>query len=103
MMKVLYILVTILVLTVAASIKEELCEDCGPLAERLTLAQEEFPIQPAEGGMENELREISAEAIGDRIMQEVNGAKDNFDNALTRIADAISKDEAEQNEANLGI
>ena len=46
MMKVLALLVTILVLAVAASIKEELCEDCGPVAERLTLAQEEFPIQP---------------------------------------------------------
>merc|ERR1719427_2106643 len=51
---------------------------------------------------EMELAEISAEAIGDRIMEEMNGAKEKFDVALNRIGEEISKDEAEQNEANIG-
>ena len=47
------------------------------------------------------LEESPDEAIGDRIMEEMNGMKEKFDVALTRIGEEISKDQEEQNEMNL--
>merc|ERR1712098_78459 len=63
-----------------------------------------LPASVAEEGeaniQEEDLQETSAEAIGDRIMAEMNGMKEKFDVALTRIGEEISKDEVEQNEMN---
>ena len=95
-MRVLAILFTLLVLAASVPLKD--VEDI-PVAERLTEALEDNPAGREVDEME--LAEISAEAIGDRIMEEMNGAKEKFDTALTRIGQEISKDEIEQDEANI--
>merc|ERR1719435_822002 len=118
MMKVLAFLLTILVIATSVPVKdvkkvpvaEKLNEDLEdsalkdveevPVAERLTEDLEDNPASRV--GEEMGLAEISAEAIGDRIMEEMNGAKEKFDVALNRIGEEISKDAAEQNEANIG-
>ena len=68
------------------------------------LLMDYLPASVAEEGeaniQEEDLQETSAEAIGDRIMAEMNGMKEKFDVALTRIGEEISKDEVEQNEMN---
>merc|ERR1739846_282230 len=97
MMKVLAVLFTLLVFTTSVPLKDV---EKVPVAERLTEAMEDNPAGRVADEME--LAEISAEAIGDRIMEEMNGAKEKFDVALNRIGEEISKDEAEQNEANIG-
>ena len=53
--------------------------------------------------MENriDLQASSDEAIGDRIMEEMNGMKEEFDVALNRIDEEIRKDEEEQDELKL--
>ena len=53
--------------------------------------------------MENriDLQASSDEAIGDRIMEEMNGMKEEFDVALNRIDEEIRKDEEEQDELEL--
>ena len=96
MMKVLAFLLSFLVFSISVPLKD--VEEV-PVAERLTDALEDNPA--GRGVDENELAEISAEAIGDRIMEEMNGAKEKFDSALTRIGQEISKDEIEQDEANI--
>merc|ERR1719309_821096 len=97
MMKVLAILLTILVIATSVPVKDV---KEVPMAERLT---EDLGDNPASRvADEMGLAEISAEAIGDRIMEEMNGAKEKFDVALNRIGEEISKDAAEQNEANIG-
>ena len=50
---------------------------------------------------EIDLEETSDEAIGDRIMEEMNGMKEKFDVALNRIDAEIRKDEQEQDEMKL--
>merc|ERR1712002_51885 len=97
MMKVLATLVTLLLLATSSPLKEV---KEVPVAERLTQALEDNPASRVDEEMG--LAEISAEAIGDRIMEEMNGAKEKFDVALNRIGEEISKDAAEQNEANIG-
>merc|ERR1711990_581786 len=90
------------------------CKDCGPTADMLT-AVDEGPIAErvmggdeaedlaaAEDGSDIDLLEDEDEAIGDRIMEDMNGMKDKFDTALKRIGDEIDKDQAEQNEKNAG-
>eukprot|EP00091_Calanus_sinicus_P015215 TRINITY_DN3323_c0_g1_i6.p1 TRINITY_DN3323_c0_g1~~TRINITY_DN3323_c0_g1_i6.p1 ORF type:complete len:105 (-),score=43.11 TRINITY_DN3323_c0_g1_i6:90-404(-) len=70
------------------------CVNCGPVADRLT--------EETGNNMEEiDLKETSAEAIGDRIMEEMNGMKEKFDVALTRIGEEISKDQEEQDEMNM--
>lgn len=56
----------------------------------LTLAEE--------NEAEVNLKEGSEEAIGDRIMEEMNGMKEKFDVALNRIDEEITKDQKEQEE-----
>ena len=70
------------------------CVNCGPVADRIT-------EEKANNMDEIDLKETSAEAIGDRIMEEMNGMKEKFDVALTRIGEEISKDQDEQNEMNM--
>ena len=70
--------------------------DCGPVADRLT--EEDEGINQLD---EIDLKETSAEAIGERIMEEMNGMKEKFDVALTRIGEEITKDEEEQNELKM--
>ena len=48
-----------------------------------------------------DLQASSDEAIGDRIMEEMNGMKEEFDVALNRIDEEIRKDEEEQDELKL--
>ena len=48
-----------------------------------------------------DLQATSDEAIGDRIMEEMNGMKEEFDVALNRIDAEIRKDEKEQDELKL--
>jgi len=50
---------------------------------------------------EIDLQESSDEAIGDRIMEEMNGMKEKFDIALSRIGEQIEKDQQEQDEMQL--
>merc|ERR1719376_1829732 len=97
MMKVLAILLNLVVFISSVPLKEV---KEVPVAERLTEDLEDNPASRVADEME--LAEISAEAIGDRIMEEMNGAKEKFDVALNRIGEEISKDAAEQNEANIG-
>merc|ERR1711974_278786 len=93
------------------------CKDCGPTADGLNAVDEGGDQPIAEivmGGEEAEdpaaaeavadidLLEDEDEAIGDRIMEDMNGMKDKFDTALKRIGDEIDKDQAEQNEKNAG-
>ena len=56
----------------------------------LALAEENEP--------EVDLKETSDEAVGDRIMEEMNGMKEKFDVALNRIDEEITKDQKEQEE-----
>ena len=51
-----------------------------------------------ENEAEVDLKETSDEAIGDRIMDEMNGMKEKFDVALNRIDEEITKDQKEQEE-----
>ena len=51
-----------------------------------------------ENEAEVDLKETSDEAIGDRIMEEMNGMKEKFDVALNRIDEEITKDQKEQEE-----
>merc|ERR1712168_33600 len=91
------------------------CKDCAPTADGLTALDEggDQPIaervmggeeaeDPAAAGADIDLLEDEDEAIGDRIMEDMNGMKDKFDTALERIGDEIDKDQAEQNEKNAG-
>ena len=55
----------------------------------------------AEDNVEADLKETSDEAVGDRIMEEMNGMKEKFDVALNRIDEEIRKDEKEQDELKL--
>ena len=59
------------------------------------------PQEPEAKGISNlnegDLQESSAEAIGDRIMEEMNNMKEKFDTALNKIGEEITKDEEEQN------
>ena len=57
----------------------------------LTVAEEETEA-------EVDLKETSDEAVGDRIMEEMNGMKEKFDVALNRIDEEIAKDQKEQEE-----
>ena len=57
----------------------------------LTVAEEENEA-------EVDLKETSDEAVGDRIMEEMNGMKEKFDVALNRIDEEIAKDQKEQEE-----
>ena len=66
------------------------CVDCGPVAERLTEGLEE--------GAEIDLMESDDEAVGDRIMEDMNGMKEKFDVVLKRIGDEIDRDQKEQDE-----
>ena len=75
---------------------EDTCVDCDPVAERLT--EEEQGINQQE---ELDLKETSDEAIDDRIMEEMNGMKKEFDVALSRIGEEIDKDQEEQKEVNI--
>ena len=61
----------------------------------LTLAEEN---EAEENEAEVDLKETSDEAIGDRIMDEMNGMKEKFDVALNRIDEEITKDQKEQEE-----
>ena len=79
-----------------APTEEGLCVDCGPVADRLT--EEDKDINKQDG---IDLEETSDEAIGERIMEEMNGMKEKFDVALTRIGEEITKDEEEQNEMKM--
>ena len=47
------------------------------------------------------LEKTSAEAIGERIMEEMNSMKEKFDSALNKIGEEITKNENEQNEAKM--
>merc|ERR1711862_398315 len=75
---------------------------CGPVADRLTEAQgeaaEEKGAAPEAADEAVDLMESEDEAIGDRIMEDMNGMKEKFDVALKRIGDEIDKDQQEQNE-----
>merc|ERR1719370_975230 len=97
MMKDLAILLTILVIATSVPVNDV---KEVPVAEGLTEDLGDNPVSRVADEMG--LAEISAEAIGDRIMEEMNGAKEKFDVALNRIGEEISKDAAEQNEANIG-
>ena len=94
-MRILTVVFTFVLVASTAPTEEKPCVDCGPVAERLT---EEENINAVD---DIDLKETSAEAIGDRIMEEMNGMKEKFDVALTRIGEEISKDEDEQNEMNI--
>merc|ERR1711890_73766 len=72
-----------------------LCLNCGPVAERLTEAEEDGKDAAAPAGGEVDLLEDEDEAAGDRIM---NGMNEKFDIALKRIGDEIDKDQKEQEE-----
>merc|ERR1719222_473197 len=90
------------------------CEDCvdgltavgesgtQPIAERVMGGEEVEDPAAAEAGSDIDLLEDEDEAIGDRIMEDMNGMKDKFDTALKRIGDEIDKDQAEQDEKNAG-
>merc|ERR1711890_120995 len=73
-----------------------LCLNCGPVAERLTEAEEDGKDAAAPAGGEVDL--LEDEDAGDRIMDDMNGMKEKFDIALKRIGDEIDKDQKEQDE-----
>merc|ERR1719432_530122 len=86
------------------------CEDCvdgltavgesanQPIAERVMGGEESEDPAAAEAGSDIDLLEDEDEAIGDRIMEDMNGMKDKFDTALKRIGDEIDADQKEQDE-----
>merc|ERR1712243_240316 len=86
------------------------CKDCDdglaaldePIADRV-MGAEEGAVEEgqADAGADIDLLEDD-EAIGDRIMEDMNGMKDKFDTALKRIGDEIDKDQAEQDEKSVG-
>merc|ERR1719237_1467866 len=93
------------------------CEDCEPsadglsavdesgnqpIAERVMGGEESEDPAAAEAGSDIDLLEDEDEAIGDRIMEDMNGMKDKFDTALKRIGDEIDADQKEQDEKNAG-
>ena len=92
--KILAVALTFFLVANSAPTELGPCMNCGPVADRLT----EEKVNSMD---EIDLKETSAEAIGDRIMEEMNGMKEKFDVALTRIGEEISKDQEEQNEMNL--
>ena len=92
--KILVVVLTFIVVAKCAPTEHGPCVNCGPVADRLTEEQ-------VNNMDEIDLKETSAEAIGDRIMEEMNGMKEKFDVALTRIGEEISKDQDEQNEMNM--
>ena len=47
------------------------------------------------------LEKTSAEAIGERIMEEMNSMKEKFDTALNKIGEEITKNEKEQDETKM--
>merc|ERR1719430_2677985 len=66
------------------------CKDCDgdqPIAERVMGGEEAEDPAAAEAGSDIDLLEDEDEAIGDRIMEDMNGMKDKFDTALKRIED----------------
>merc|ERR1712181_9443 len=73
-----------------------------PIAERVMGGDEAEDPAAADAGSDMNLLEDEDEAIGDRIMEDMNGMKDKFDTALKRIGDEIDKDQAEQDEKNAG-
>merc|ERR1712210_27156 len=77
------------------------CKDClvEPIADRVMGGEDPAA---AEAGAEIDLLEDEDEAVGDRIMEDMNGMKDKFDVALKRIGDEISKDQLEQDEKTAG-
>merc|ERR1712179_853389 len=72
-----------------------------PIAERVMGGEESEDPAAAEAGSDIDLLEDEDEAIGDRIMEDMNGMKDEFDTALKRIGDEIDADQKEQDEKNL--
>ena len=92
--KTLAVVLTFFLVANSAPTEQGPCVSCGPEAERLT--------EEKDNNMDEiDLKETSAEAIGDRIMEEMNGMKEKFDVALTRIGEEISKDQEEQDEVNV--
>merc|ERR1719432_172539 len=73
-----------------------------PIAERVMGGEESEDPAAAEAGSDIDLLEDEDEAIGDRIMEDMNGAKSNFETAVKRIAEEINADQKEQNENNAG-
>ena len=91
-MKELVILVTLLLGISSNPVKQDPCKDCGPVAERLTEAEDDNPYYSASDNDEIELKAVSAEVIADRLMEELIGAKNKFQAALTHLDKAISSD-----------
>ena len=92
--KTLAVVLTFFLVANSAPTEQGPCVNCGPVAERLT----EERVSNMD---EIDLKETSAEAIGDRIMEEMNGMKEKFDVALTRIGEEISADQELQDEMNV--
>merc|ERR1712121_305329 len=98
--KILIPLLSLLIVVKSAPKEVKTSSNDGePEAERVMEAEDE---RDGVNDLDNvDLKETSAEAIGDRIMEEMNGMKEKFDTALSRIGEEISKDEAEQNEMSM--
>ena len=66
----------------------------------MRFTEEEEDGGQEKGGQEAEidLMESDDEAVGDRIMEDMNGMKEKFDVALKRIGDEIDRDQKEQDE-----
>merc|ERR1711970_273428 len=76
--------------------------DDGPVAERITEGEDEAqapaPVAVQDASADPNaanLMEEPDEGAGDQIMKDINGMKEKFENALTKISDEVDKDQKE--------